>query len=118
MEQHTLNAKITNGLVCALSSKEFNRVWNYENAKNVCGTLEVTHEGTNWVKDVELNILTHQYELLEMKSDESTTDIYTHSTNIINGFKFPGKTSSKADLVNKFLRSLPKSWKPKVIAIQ
>lgn len=44
--------------------------------------------------------------------------IYTCFTNIINGFKSLRMTYPNVDLVNKILRSLPKSQEPKVNAIQ
>ena len=44
--------------------------------------------------------------------------MFTRFTNIINSLKYLGKTFPNAENVRKILRSLPKSWEPKVIAIQ
>lgn len=47
MKKDTLNTKAMHVLVCVLSSDEYNRVCNYEVAKEIRDVLEVTHEGTN-----------------------------------------------------------------------
>lgn len=44
-----------------------------------------------------------------MKPSETIGDIYTHFTDVINGLKALGKSFSNIELVNKILRSLPKS---------
>lgn len=44
--------------------------------------------------------------------------MYTHLTNIINGLKYLENSQPNVDLVYKILWSLPKSWDPKLIAIQ
>lgn len=53
-----------------------------------------------------------------MKPSESIGDMYTRFTDVINGLKAFGKDFSNFELVTKILRSLPKSWDPKVTAIQ
>ncbi|XVF06843.1 hypothetical protein REPUB_Repub06bG0086000 [Reevesia pubescens] len=44
--------------------------------------------------------------------------MFDRFTNIANKLKQLGNEIPKNELVNKLLRSLPKSWKPKVIAIK
>ena len=53
-----------------------------------------------------------------MKLSETIGDIYTRFMDVINGLKGLGKSFSDFELINKILRSLPKSWDPKVTAIQ
>ena len=53
-----------------------------------------------------------------MKPSESIGDMYTRFTNVIKGLKALGKGFSNFELVTKILRSLLKSWDPKVTAIQ
>ena len=53
-----------------------------------------------------------------MKSSETIGNMYTRFTDVVNGLKGLGKSFSDFELVNKILRSLPKSWDPKVTAIQ
>ena len=80
--------------------------------------LEVTHQGTNQVKQSKINMLVHNYELFKMEPEESITQIFTHFTDIINGLKNFDKYHSNSDLMRKVFRSLPRSWETKVTAIQ
>ena len=101
-----LNAKAMNILYCALDTNKFNHISTYMSAKKIWDRLEVTHEGTNQVKESKINMLVHKYELFKMEHDESITKILTLFTNIINGLKSLGKSYSNSDLVRKILRSL------------
>ena len=53
-----------------------------------------------------------------MKPGETIDDMYTRFTDVVNGLKGLGKSFLDFKLVNKILRSIPKSWDPKVTAIQ
>ena len=57
-----LDAKVMNALFCALTKEEFNRV-NATSANQIWHTLQVTHEGTNKVKESKISILVHRFEL-------------------------------------------------------
>ena len=54
-------------LFCVLRASEYNRVSFCENAKKVWDKLQVTHEGTNRVKETKIRMLTHEYELFSIK---------------------------------------------------
>ena len=114
----TLNAKAMNALFCALDKKELNRVSVCETTFDIWHTLEVTHEGTSRVKELKINLLIHSFKLFQMKPSETIGDMYTLFTDVINSLKGLDKSFSDFELVNKILRSLPKSWDPKVTAIQ
>ena len=43
--------------------------------------------------------------------------MFTHFTDIINGLTYLGKIYTNTEIIRKVLRSLPKSWETKVIAI-
>lgn len=103
MEQ---NAKAMNILYCALDSNEFNRVSACETAKEIWDKLEVTHEGTNQVKESKIDMLVHKYELFKMLPDENISSMFTRFTDITNGLKSLGKSYSNVELVRKVLRSL------------
>ena len=53
-----------------------------------------------------------------MEPNKTIGDIYTWFTDVINGLKVLGKSFLNLELVNKILRSIPKSWDPRVTAIQ
>ena len=87
-------------------------------ATEIWDRLEVTHEGTNQVKESKISILVHIYKLFKMESNESITGMYTRFTDIINNLKNFCKSYTDSELYRKVLRSLPRSWKAKVTAIQ
>ncbi|GAV74100.1 UBN2 domain-containing protein [Cephalotus follicularis] len=80
--------------------------------------LEVTYEGTNQVKESKISMLVHEYELFLMHDNESISDMFTRFTTIINSFKNLGKSYPNQELLRKILKCLPKSWTPKVTAIE
>ncbi|XP_077232351.1 uncharacterized protein LOC143869055 [Tasmannia lanceolata] len=86
-----VNAKAMNALICALSPEEFNRVTNLQTAKEIWDLLEITHEGTNQVKESKLNYMFREYELFEMQPNETITEMYTRFSNLTNGLKGLGK---------------------------
>ena len=71
-----LNAKAMHTLFCALGASEYNRVSLCENAKEVWDKLQVTHEGTNHVKETKIGMLTHEYELSQWNR-KKPSPIYT-----------------------------------------
>ncbi|GAV58714.1 UBN2 domain-containing protein, partial [Cephalotus follicularis] len=80
--------------------------------------LLVTYEGTNQVKDTKINRLVHEYELFAMIENEDISSMYARFNDIINALKGLGKVYPNHELVSKILRCLPKSWEPKVTAIE
>ncbi|GAV60392.1 LOW QUALITY PROTEIN: UBN2 domain-containing protein, partial [Cephalotus follicularis] len=78
----------------------------------------VTYEGTNQVKESKISMLVHEYELFLMHDNESISDMFTRFTTIINYLKNLGKSYPNQELVRKILRCLPKTWTPKVTAIE
>ncbi|KAK2976834.1 hypothetical protein RJ640_029720 [Escallonia rubra] len=80
--------------------------------------LEVTHEGTNQVKETEINMLVQQYKAFKIKENESMNKMYSRFTLITNGLSLLGKVYPKKEMVRKVFRSLPKRWQAKHTAIQ
>lgn len=117
MKKDSLNDKAINALVCALSFDDLiGCVIIYDQI--FLDILEVTHEDTiNKMKESKINLLIHSCKLFEMENDESIKDMVSPS-NIVNGLKSLDKIYPSVDLVNKILRSLPKTWESKVMAFQ
>ncbi|GAV63138.1 UBN2 domain-containing protein, partial [Cephalotus follicularis] len=97
---------------------EFNRVSSCATAKEMWDRLEVIYEGTNQVKDAKINILVREYEMFSMKDNEKISGIFVRFTNIINSLQSLNKCYTNSEMVRKILRCLPKSWMPKVTAIE
>ncbi|XP_070008574.1 uncharacterized protein [Nicotiana sylvestris] len=80
--------------------------------------LEVTYDGTSKVKEIHINMLIHDYELLQMKEGESIEEMFTRFSKIISDLKAFGKPYSSDDQVRKILRSLPNTWQTKVVTLE
>ena len=113
-----LNHKAMNTLLCSLTEKEFSRVQLCENVKEVWDSLRNTYEGTNQVKETKVTILTYEYEMFRMKEGEAVGEMFERFTKVIGGLKALGQTYSNHQVIKKVLSSLPKSWEPKVTAIE
>ncbi|KAH9697387.1 hypothetical protein KPL71_023585 [Citrus sinensis] len=114
----SLNSKAMNALFWALDKKEFHRVSSCESANEIWHKLEIVYEGTNQVKESKISRYTRQYELFQMEQNENVYSMYTRFTDIVNTLGALGKTFSNSEKVKKIIRSLPKEWRPKRIAIE
>ena len=101
-----------------MDRNEYNRICQCKSAKEIWRLLEITHEGTNQVKESKINLLVHNYELFSMKETETIVEMITRFTDIVNGLEALGKTYKESEKVMKILRSLPSKWHTKVTAIQ
>jgi hypothetical protein len=61
-----MDAKTMNILYCALSMSKFNRILSCKNVSDIWHALEITHEGTNQVREFKIYMLVHHYELFKM----------------------------------------------------
>ena len=113
-----LNARVVYTLQCVIDKNEYNRICQYKSAKEIWRLLEVTHEGTNQVKESKINLLVHSYELFFMKDNETIIEMITRFTDIVNGLEALGKTYKEFKKVMKILRSFPLKWHTKVTVIQ
>lgn len=113
-----LNTRAVNTLFCALDKTEFNQVSTCETTFDIWHTLEITHEGTNRVKDSKINLLIHDFKLFWIKLSETVIDMYTHFTDVVNSLKALCKCFSNFELINKILRLLSKNWDSNIMAIQ
>ncbi|GAV87996.1 zf-CCHC domain-containing protein/UBN2 domain-containing protein, partial [Cephalotus follicularis] len=60
----------------------------------------------------------HDYELFTMLENENISGTYPRFNDIINALKGLKKVYANHELVSRILRCLPKSWEPKVTAIE
>ena len=105
-KQAQLDAKGLNILFCAVNQEQFNRISNCKTSHEAWHNLEVTHEGTNQVKETKINILIHKYELFQMKPNEHIGEMFTRFIEITNSLQSLGKGYTQGDLVRKILISL------------
>ena len=107
-----------NILFCSLDRNEFNRVSICNSAYEIWRTLQVTHEGTNKVKQIKISMLTNQFQLFQMKPNESISDMYSRFQDIVHALISLGKKITEEDQVRKILNSLPSEWDQKTLAIE
>ena len=98
-----LNTKAMNLLYYALSASEYNRIFTCTSAKEIWDKLEVTHEGTNQVKESKINMLVHKYEIFKIEQNETITSMFTCFTDITNCLKNLSRIYTNTDNVRKFL---------------
>ena len=113
-----LNSRAIYNLVCSMDRNEYNKISQCKTTKKVWRILEITHEGTNQVKDYKVRILVNDYEIFKMKPNESIIEMFTRFTNVVNGLEGLGNRVSEEDKVSTTLRCLPPKWNSKTEAIE
>ncbi|XP_019241007.1 PREDICTED: uncharacterized protein LOC109220995 [Nicotiana attenuata] len=113
-----INSKAKNLLYNSISGEEFEKISSCDTAKEMWDKLEVTYEGTSKVKETRINRLIRDYELFQMKEDESIKDMFGRFSKIAGDLKSFGRPYSSGEQVRKILRSLPTLWQPKVVALE
>jgi len=68
----------------ALNMDEFFRVSQCSSGKEMGEILEVTHEGTDDVKQDRKHTLIQEYELFRMQPEETMADVHKRFTHIVN----------------------------------
>ena len=92
-----------------MDRNEYNRICQCKLAKEIWRLLEITHEGTNQVKELKINLLVCSYELFLMKDNETIVEMITRIIDIVNGLEALGKTYKESKKMMKILGSLPSS---------
>ena len=80
--------------------------------------LQVTHEGTNKVKESKISVLVHRFELFKMEENETISEMVTRFTDITNSLASLGKEYTQVEKVRKILRALTSDWEKKTTAIE
>ena len=99
MKKLQINAKALTSLHCALTMDEYNKIYSCQSSREIWDKLEVAHEGTSQVKDDNINILVHDYELFKMEPNESLTSMYSRLSIIINALDLLGKVYTNEDKI-------------------
>jgi len=107
-----------NALFCALTKEEFNLVSTATSTNQIWHTLQVTHEGTNKVKESKIYVLVHMFELFKMEENETISEMVTRFTDITNSLASLGKEYTQVEKVRKILRALTSDWEKKTTAIE
>ncbi|XP_075636694.1 uncharacterized protein LOC142608923 [Castanea sativa] len=112
------NSKAINAIFCGVSIDEFHKISYVKTAKEAWTILETTYEGTKKVKETKLQMLTTRFEEVKMSDDESFDSFYGRLNEIVIAKLNLGKKTEDAKVVKKILRSLPESFRAKVMVIE
>ena len=63
--------------------------------------LEVTHQGTSFMKETKINILVQQYEMFKMHSNETFTQMFARFNTITNDLYALGKSYMHLNRIGK-----------------
>ncbi|XP_070015878.1 uncharacterized protein [Nicotiana sylvestris] len=89
-----VDSKARNLLDNAICGEEYENFFSCDTAKEVWEKLEVTYEGTNKLKEIQIILLVHDYELFQMKEGESIKQIFAQFSKIIGDLKVFGRPYS------------------------
>ena len=65
-----------------------------------------------------MQLFFQQYEIFHSKSGESLNDLFNRFQKLLNGLKLYGRIYMVKDSNLKFLRALPRDWKPMTVALR
>ncbi|KAK0604974.1 hypothetical protein LWI29_021490 [Acer saccharum] len=105
--------RAVNAIFGGVDSRQFSYIQNLETPKEAWEALQVTNEGTKAVKKSHLQLLTSQFEVLQMGEEDKFVDFQDKLLNIANQCQALGTPISGERLNWKILISLPKRFKAK-----
>ncbi|CAM8948556.1 unnamed protein product [Rhodiola kirilowii] len=112
------NSKAMNVIFSGVDGKNFKMISTCEVAKKAWDILQTAHEGTTKVKISRMEIVKSKFENLRMQEDETIADFNTRVLDISNESFALGEPMSEDTLVRKVLRSLPKRYAMKALAVK
>ena len=110
--------KAMNILFNGLDTDLFDCVLNCTTAKEIWDTLQVICEGTEQVRENKMQLFIQQYEHFHFSHGESLNDTFSRFQKLLNSLKLYGRIYPTKDTNLKFLRALPKEWKPMTVALR
>ncbi|CAM8966753.1 unnamed protein product [Rhodiola kirilowii] len=111
-------SKAMNVIFSGVDGKNFKMISTCEIAKKAWDVLQTAHEGTTKVKISRMEMVTSKFKNLRMQEDETIADFNTRVLDISNESFALGEPISKETLVRKVLRSLPKRYAMKALAVK
>ncbi|CAM8954176.1 unnamed protein product [Rhodiola kirilowii] len=112
------NSKAMNAIFSGVDGNNFKMISTCEVAKKAWDILQMAHEGTTKVKISRMEMVKSKFEKLRMQEDETIADFNTRVLDISNESFALGEPMSEETLVRKVLRSLPKRYAMKALAVK
>ena len=114
----SFNAKAMKTIPSGLAEVEFVKVTHLNSAREMWDNLLNSYEGNGKVKDDKLQTYRLKFEQLKMNEDGIVSKYILRIEETVNAMKGLGEKFDEAFLVQKILRSLPKRFNLKVLAIE
>jgi gag-polypeptide of LTR copia-type len=95
---------------------EFKKVAEATTSKEAWGILQTAYKGVDRVKQIRLQTLRCEFEMLRMNNTEGVSDYITRVQTITNQLKRNGESLSEQRVVEKILRSLTDTFENVVCA--
>src|SRR4051812_20187148 len=105
-------------LLDAISHAEYEKISNRETAYDIYESLKMTHKGNAQVKETKALALIQKYEAFKMEDNEDIEKKFSRFQTLTTGLRVMNKGYTKADHVNKIIRSLPRRWGSMVTAFK
>ena len=112
------NSRALNALFNAVTNEEFKKISSTETAKEAWTILQITYEGTNFVKGSKLQRITTSFKEIKIEEDETFDEFYAKLKDIMNSAFNLGDHIPEPKIVRKVLRSLPKRIHYKITVIE
>ena len=110
--------KAMNILFNGFDKDMFDNVITCTTSKKVWDIVHIICEGTEQVRENKMQLLIQQYEHFYFNQSETLRDTYSRFQKLLNTLKLYGKVYSIKDANIKFLRFLPKEWKPMTVSLR
>jgi hypothetical protein len=100
------NTQATNVLLASLCRDEYNKVSGLDNAKEICDTLKISHEGNNITMIIKMVLVEGELGRFAMKRGEEPTEMYNKLKILMNKIQNYGSTRwMDHDIMRLMLRS-------------
>ncbi|KAL5773496.1 hypothetical protein ACOSP7_013085 [Xanthoceras sorbifolium] len=99
----TWNSKRLNAIFCGIDDSQYRHIKKCENAKEAWEILHIRQEGTTAVKRSKLQMLTSQFESLQMEENKTFAEFEAKLTDITNKRYMLGEVYSSSKIVKTIL---------------
>jgi hypothetical protein len=83
-EQIHKNARATTVLLAYLCRDEYNKVSGFDNAKEICDTLKIAHEGNDATMNTKMELMEHELGRFAMERGDEPTNMYNKLKTLVN----------------------------------
>ena len=112
------NIQAKEALLSAFTNFEMTNVMDMKTTHEIWENLETLYEGDANVKIAKLYSLKGKYERLRMGDDENINNFMQRVNELVCGIRCAGGKIDEFEIVAKVLRSLPDSYKSKLVLLK